>query len=284
MKPRKSFLGVLGLLPIALVSAAACGGNAFENRGGGAAGGGNGTAGGGNGTAGSNSAGSGSSASSGSGSTGGARHGTAGAGSGAAGAGVGGAIVAGGASNGGAGSGGSGGLDVRACTSNTQCIVVPKSCCVCDRGSIANLTAINSAYQMQFNAECALLDCASCPEPPQGPGDPSLFFVATCELPPEALNAVGHCKVVDLRETAITACKTAADCALRSGTGCCEGCGDRIVSINRDQGSALSSLVCGNEPIGCPACLPIFDDYRTTCTNGRCGVQELPCTAKHPCP
>jgi len=271
-------LGFLSLLPIALVSAAACGGNAFESRGG---------IGGGNGLAGASSAGAGSTTA-GTGNSAGAVHGTAGTRSGEAGSttGVGG-TSSGGTSSGGASNGGSGGLDVTACTSNAQCRIVPKSCCICSNtGPIANYTAINGAYEMQFDAQCAAVDCAGCPPGVQpGINDPFYYFVPTCELPADApLGSSGHCAIVDLRATEITACKTDSDCSLRSGTACCSGCGDRVVSINGDQGAALSDLVCGTEPLGCPACAPIFDDYRAGCTDGRCQVNVLPCTSMHPCP
>ncbi|HYQ44158.1 MAG TPA: hypothetical protein VER11_19385 [Polyangiaceae bacterium] len=272
MTTHRSFFGFLSLLPVALVSAAACGGNAFESQGG-AAGASN------HGLAGSSSAGS-SASTAGRGNSAGASQGTAGDRSGEAGS----AIGGGGASSGGTSSGGSGGLDIAACTSNTQCIMVPKNCCLCaGTGPVANFVAINSAFQMQFSARCAAVDCASCPAPAPL-GDPFYYLVPTCERPADAPGAAGHCVIVDLRATEITACKSASDCALRSGTGCCSGCGDRLVSINGSEGAALSDLVCGSEPVGCPACAPIFDDYRTTCTNGRCGVEELPCTATHPCP
>lgn len=307
VKLHKSLLGVLSWLPIALVSAAACGGNAFENKGGLA---------GGSGSPGSSAAGT-ASASGGSGSgLAGAAHTTGGVGAGAGGSAAGGALTRGGASSGGAsnggasnggasggasqgeagnggvsqgeaGNGGSGGLDFSECTSNAQCKVVAKSCCSCaSTGPLENFTAINSAYETKFKARCAAVDCAAC-QPQAAPdlNDPSYYRVATCERPADtAPDARGHCVIVDLRATPITACKVASDCSLRAGTACCAGCSGRPISLNGNQGSALTDLVCESGPIGCPACVPIFDDFRPTCSDGRCGVQELPCTATHPCP
>ena len=167
---RKSFLGFLGFFPIALLSAAACGGSAFDNRAGVA--GSNGMAGS-NGVAGSNSAGSGGSSTGSGGNSAGATHAGAGTGPGHAGSAAGGAA--------------SGGLDLSACTSNSPCEVVPISCCGCGTGPISNFTAINAAYEMQFSARCAAVDCAPCGPMPSPPlDDPRLYLVATCQRPADA--------------------------------------------------------------------------------------------------
>lgn len=267
----KSFLGVLSLFPIALLSAAACGGSALDNHSGTARG---------NGVAGSSSAGGSASSAGSGGSFAGAPQGV--AGTGHAGYAAGGAI-----SGGGNGNAGSGGFDVSACTSNTQCKVVPVSCCgACNSGSLASYTAINSANEMQFFARCATVDCAPCGSTLAPTlNDPSLYFVATCRKPADAApDAPGKCVVVDLRATELTACKTQSDCGLRSGTGCCSGCSGRLVALNGSHAPELSDLVCGSEePTACPACAPIFDGYRATCVEGRCSVETTSCTAEHPC-
>ena len=264
----KSFLAIVSLLPIALVSAAACGGSALENRSGSA---------GSNGLAGTNST-AGSSSSGGSGNSAGAFHGVAGQNSGQAGSAAGGSLGIGGTASGGAANGGGGGLDVSACTSNTQCEVVPVSCCSCGiLGPATNFTAINTAYEKQYDSRCAAVDCAGCPpmRAPE-PNDPYFYLVATCQRPPNsAPNAPGHCVIVDLQKTEITACKSASDCSLRSGTACCSGCNGSPVALNGNQNGALSGLVCPSEPVGCPACAPIFDGYAATCTDGRCRVEQL---------
>lgn len=267
----KSLLAFLALLPVALVSAAACGGSAFETR--------NGIAGS-NGFSGANSSGSGGSSAGAGQNVAGQSSGEAGsatghAGSGSAGSGAGGAVGQGGWGNAGSANGGSGGSDVTTCTSNAQCEVVPISCCSCGLlGPAEDFTAINSAYQAQFDFRCAAVDCAGCP-PMRAPlpSDPYFALAATCQRATGAgPNAAGHCVVVDLRKTDITACKLASDCTLRSGTACCSGCSGVPVAINGNQGSALSDLVCGGDPIGCPLCLPTFDGFKATCSDGRCAV------------
>src|SRR3954463_5988460 len=152
---KKSFLALVSWVPIALVSAAACGGSALEN--------GN-SSGGSNSLAGTSSvAGGGSTA--GSGNSAGASQTVGGQNSGQAGSAAGGAIGPGGSGNAGASSGGAAssggnaGFDVTACTSNQQCEVVPASCCSCGiLGPATNFTAINSAYRGQFNERCATVD------------------------------------------------------------------------------------------------------------------------------
>ena len=268
---QKSFLAILSLLPIALVSAAACGGSALETR--------NGVAGS-NGLAGTNSAGS-SNATGGNRSAGGAFNGTGGYSSGQAGSAIGGAVGRGGTGSGvggtGSGAAGHGGVDVTSCTSNTQCVIVPVSCCSCGIiGPATDFTAINSAHEADFDQRCQTVDCAGCPPMrAPSPNDPYFSLAATCQRPPEAApDTPGHCVVVDLKKTEITACKSVSDCSLRSGTACCSGCNGLPVALNGNQQGALSDLVCPSEPIGCPACAPIFDGYQAVCSDGRCAVEQ----------
>jgi len=275
----KSFLGLLGLVPIALVSAAACGGNAFEGRYGG--GGSNGLAGasstGGSAVgSGGSAVGSGGSAVGSGGSSAGSGHSVGGQSSGEGGSATGGVIGRGGTGNAGSASGGSAGIDVTACMSSSQCEVVPVGCCSCGMlGPVEDFTAINSAYQAQFNTRCATVDCAGCPpmRAPQ-PSDPYFSLAATCERPIDAPNTAGRCIVVDLHKSAVTQCNSGNDCTLRSGTACCSGCGGVPVAINRNQISTLTALVCGTEEaIACPACAPNFTGYTTGCHDGHCTAE-----------
>jgi len=284
----KSFMGLLGMVPIAFVSAAACGGSAFESRAGAA---------GSSGLAGMSSAGTSASTGGSSSSSAGAHQGSGGANVGGAASEQGGTSSAGAVGHGGSGSGGHGGSSAHenaggsgntlsACTSNTECQIVPVSCCACSNtGPVSNFTAINSAYVKQYNARCETVDCVPCgPEAAPGPNDPYFYYVATCQRPSDAPNAPGHCAVVDLRQTEITACKKASDCTLRAGTACSSGCSGRPVALNANQNPALSDLVCPDEPVACPACVPLFDGYQATCTGERCNVALIPCTASNPCP
>jgi len=269
---RKSFRTILGLLPIALVGAAACGGNAFEYK--------NGVAGS-TGLAGTSSAAGHSNATGGSGNAAGALPGTGGSSSGQAGSATGGAMSRGGTGSGvggtGSGAAGSGAVDVSSCTANTQCAIVPVSCCSCGIiGPATDFTAINSAREAEFDKRCQMVDCGGCPPlRAPSPNDPYFYLVATCQRPAEAApDAPGHCVVVDLKKTEITACTSASDCSLRSGTACCSGCSGTPVALDGKQAAALSDLVCPSGPIACPACAPIFDGYQAVCSDGRCAVEQ----------
>ena len=261
-------------LPVALLSAAACGGNVFQSNGG-AAGNGGGTV-----TAGGGDVGGGWT-------LGGA-----------------GAIPAGGADPGGAsfggqsaaGAGGSsagaGGTDTQACVSNTDCEVIPSGCCSCGSGPVSSYIAINSVYESQYQDRCnATWHCSACGPVAFNPNDPVSYYVGRCEhsaAPGGAATGPGRCVVVDLETTAITACKSANDCSLRGGTGCCSSCsGGTLIAINTGEELELTADACGDTPQACAACAPAFSGYDATCSDGRCRVEPAPpppCTPQNPCP
>jgi hypothetical protein len=264
MGMRRTLLSFSIALPFAVLSVGACGGSAFE--------GGLGTGGTAPGSGGSN-----------------ANAGTSfGAASGSLGVGGsfgrGGSSSTGGSANGGTGnvagtgaSAGSGGTDIQACTSNTDCEIEPTSCCSCSTGPVSNFTAINSKYVNQYNQRCGTVDCAGCPPTAFNPNDPVFYYVPTCQA--------GRCTVVDLHTTDITACSTAADCSVRSGTACCPGCAAQAVALNTKNEPELSKLVCGNELSACPGCAPPTPSgYSVGCADGRCDLLLTPCTAQNPCP
>jgi hypothetical protein len=262
------------VLPFAVLSLGACGGSAFEGAPSGLGAGGAGTGGSGSGVSGSGAvAGSGASTEGGTVGFGGAS--TGGTTS------IGGSITAGGAGNvGGAiGLGGSAGSDIQACTSNTDCEVVPASCCSCGIGPISDYTSINSQYDAQYSRRCQTADlaCGPCPLIPADPNAAKFYYVPTCQS--------GRCAVADLRATDITACATAADCSLRGGTACCPGCDAQPVALNTKNEPELSQLVCGTESVACSGCASPapYSSYSVGCTEGRCSVELAPCTAASPC-
>ncbi len=164
----------------------------------------------------------------------------------------------GGASVAGAGNASTGGSsgDPETCSSNTDCQILPQSCCDCGSADIAAYKAVNSRGADAGAAVCEGVRC-SCPLQVPGPDFPALYFVPTCRA--------GRCELVDLRSTELAACTTAADCGLRSGTACCQGCGDNAVAINRGAESGLEQLVCGAEPMACGRCAPIYTDLGVDC-------------------
>jgi len=162
------------------------------------------------------------------------------------------------------------------CSSPSDCELISARCCgSCEPVDERAFLAINRKFEPQYQGRCETVDCGPCPAP--GPGQmTSQYFVATCET--------NQCTVVDIRQTTLTDCKQASDCTLRLGATCCESCGGSgIVSLNRN--ADLISLVCGTGPVACPTCAPqIPPGYGSSCTAGRCTVNEPACTAEHPCP
>jgi hypothetical protein len=172
------------------------------------------------------------------------------------------AVAAAGSDAGGTGAGGgtaSGGAsdDIQACSSNTECEVVPGACCNCSSTQVSDYKSINARYATLDAARCNGTGC-DCPGTAAGLDDPVSYFVATCRA--------GRCEVVDLRATDITSCKTAADCVLRSGTSCCQGCGEDPVAVNVSAEANLKQLVCGREPAACRHCQPIYTELGVDCT------------------
>lgn len=261
---RGALLGVFLLVPLAGLTVGACGGSAFDGT---PAMGGTG--------------GTGALAGTSSGVAGHPSGGAIGAGGSTSTAGAtssGGTHSAGGTVSGSAGSVGSAGSDLQACASNTDCEVVAVGCCgSCGGGPISNYTAINSKYDAQYRTRCGPIACGACPPTAFNPNDPTFYYVPTCKD--------GRCTVVDLNATDITACSTASDCSLRSGTACCSGCAGTPVALNTKHASELANYVCGSEPSACDACAPSFTGYAVDCASGRCSVVlGGTCTSEHPCP
>jgi hypothetical protein len=141
---------------------------------------------------------------------------------------------------------------------------------VCDGPSVSkhDFIAYNKANEAKV-LPCGVGDvaCGACPNPETGQSTLQ-FFVPNC--------VAGECVVEDLRESDVTACKSAEDCMLRNGTACCQSCGaGNVVSVRND--GSFEELVCGDTPPPCLACVPtIPSDARATCEpNGHCGVAYL---------
>jgi hypothetical protein len=268
---RRALIAFSIVLPLALFSVGACGGSAFDGPSGAA------------GTAATGTGGSGAFAGSSSGSAGRAAGGSIGVAGSSSSAGatslggfgsVGGTVGSAGTTSGSAGAGGA--TDIRSCSSNTDCEVVPVSCCSCGTGPVSSYTAINTKYTAQYNERCGTIDCVACPPTAFDPNNPVFYYVPTCQA--------GHCAVVDLRTTDVTACSSAAECSLRAGTACCSACSGTPIALNTKNAPKLSALVCGSDPGLCLACTPDFADYSVACTDRRCNVELSPCTSAHPCP
>jgi hypothetical protein len=192
------------------------------------------------------------------GSTGGAGGSTGGAGgsTGGAGGSTGGAGGAGGAG----GTGGAGGISIDAgvdwyaCSGPGQCSLLSNRCCAaCEPAPLSAFTGVNTKYSGAYKESlgCGGIACSPCVLPT----DPTKFntpqYMAHCLL--------NRCATLDVRESAASKCTIDADCALRWGLGCCEGCGGTtggLVAVNRS--GELRAMVCGPGPIACPACMPVY--------------------------
>lgn len=156
-----------------------------------------------------------------------------------------------------------------ACQAPSDCVVAGGGCCgLCPSPNITahDLTAYNRAYAAEIS-QCGTADiaCAAC-APVAGNTLP--YFVPNCVR--------GECIVEDLRTSSVTACKDASECRLRHGSHCCEGCGgqDNLIAVRSD--GSFEELVCGDEPVACPACLPQpVPGAQATCASGHCEVVYL---------
>jgi hypothetical protein len=157
-----------------------------------------------------------------------------------------------------------------ACSQPTDCVVTGSGCCgICDSPDIKarDLIAYNKQYAQNLwfcggtgsGAEGAAppgdIACAPC-LPPDGDNGSLKYFVPNC--------VQGACVVEDIRTSSVSLCKTGQDCIVRSGNGCCAGCGEpRAIAINNS--GAFEQLVCGDEPPGCPECEPAASDAGAQC-------------------
>lgn len=165
-----------------------------------------------------------------------------------------------------------------ACKVPSDCMITGTGCCgICDSPNITlnDLLAYNKQYAGLLSCGVALdiagdpsagaaapIACAPCPAPPGGPGT-LRYFVPDC--------VAGQCAVQDLRTSPVTACQTNAECKVRHGTACCEGCGSGDEFAVRNDGS-FEKLVCGSGPVACPACVPAPTGGLPYCNAGRCSV------------
>ena len=108
------------------------------------------------------------------------------------------------------------------------------------------------------------MDCAYCEPPPNAEQ-----FGARCNQ--------GSCELYDVRQSDLSTCTRDEDCRLRSGLGCCEGCGDgNWVAVSADSSRLIDEL-CGGAPLPCPACEPIEPAQLVAIcgAEGHCVVSEL---------
>jgi hypothetical protein len=149
-----------------------------------------------------------------------------------------------------------------ACTQPTDCTIAGSGCCgICDSPVILarDLIAYNKQYAPDLflctgpgaaagAAPPADIACVPCPAL-TGDSGSLKYFVPNC--------VQGACVVEDIRESALSLCKTEQDCMLRNGNGCCEGCGgSQVIAINKS--GAFNELVCSDSStcLDCEPTLP----------------------------
>jgi hypothetical protein len=155
-------------------------------------------------------------------------------------------------------------------------VVSTVGCCgICDGPGVTarDLISYNREYQNEVAVCAGDVACAPCPAPLPGQGS-LMYFVPDC--------VQGQCAVQDIRTSPVTACKTADECRLRTGTACCEGClGSGPVVAVRSDGS-FEKLVCGDElvPVApCMACIPYPPmGAVAVCVEGHCQAANLAAT------
>ena len=153
-----------------------------------------------------------------------------------------------------------GGLDE--CTSGADCTARVMGCCgVCEPYPASVFSAINTRYRY-VNSCPELIQCEACEEYPGIPEGP--YYGATC--------TAGRCELFDVREIPWGVCESDADCILRNGTSCCEGCAATgpwaAVSTTGQPPDGLCS-----EDASCAACDSMPPEDRIArCESGHCVV------------
>jgi hypothetical protein len=158
--------------------------------------------------------------------------------------------------------------DFAACEVNSECIVVPQSCCgACGAPTRGDAIAVNRANASEY-ARRACEDSDGCPACAPLFIDPTL--VATCRA--------GACELVDLKLHAASACEQDDDCKVRTPD-CCECNGDtdpgRLIGIAVDAERDYADLVCDPDQ-ACPECAAVYPDEVTVeCSSaGRCETED----------
>lgn len=150
----------------------------------------------------------------------------------------------------------------RGCTSPTDCVLVPRSCCgACGEPSRTDSIALHRDDVNAFrNGVCG--DDVGCPA---CAGQPDPTLLASC--------VSGQCAVIDLYVHPSTECMRDDDCRVRA-IDCCE-CGadtspGRLIAVSR----GYDELVC--DPMSaCPECAPVYPDtVFALCNDGHCRLAE----------
>lgn len=155
--------------------------------------------------------------------------------------------------------------DWAACTSPSECVLLPDTCCeTCGLPTADDYDGVNMARTREHRAAVCpgdpppCLPCVPAPHP---------YLQATC--------TAGTCEALDVRQHAVSECNADADCRVRV-TQCCECGGDTspqaLIAVRASAG-AYDALVC--DPMAaCPECEPVYpDNVRAVCgASGHCEI------------
>jgi hypothetical protein len=157
-----------------------------------------------------------------------------------------------------------GGEDWGACKSDDDCTTDSVGCCqACEPIDGSKLLVFSSAHsgderKTKDNLCAAVGACAPCMAVDEWTAT-GKYFKPVC--------VSGQCSLLDVRESALTACTTDLDCVLRNGTNCCEGCGSDFLAVN------AQANFCSSGPVPCPACAaPIPSGLAAACQKGHCAL------------
>jgi hypothetical protein len=173
----------------------------------------------------------------------------------------------GGGSGGAGGTGGTGGTApaFEACSGPGQCTLVNRECCAqCVEPDLSQRVAIHEDYVDEWSSQNCPMPTA-CPDCIPAAENPDLF--AYCDS--------GKCVAANVTQHALSDCATSADCALRYGMSCCEGCAggaEGLVAVSASAVGQIYELAC--DPLeSCPACAPMYPpEYKAECVAGHCAV------------
>jgi len=147
-------------------------------------------------------------------------------------------------------------------------VLETKSACGagCEPVPISGFIAINSAHDAEYRASggptppCLAI---SCPDPAPGAANTPNYYAA-CES--------GHCQVLDVRTSELSACGSVTECWVRSGTSCC-GCGsDDLIAVSTQ--ANVEQAFCGASGgcVGDCASGPLAPGMSVACVAGHCRV------------
>jgi hypothetical protein len=154
------------------------------------------------------------------------------------------------------------GPDAKTCAQPGDCVLTESSCCVCGQAELTDYVAVNQAHTSECACQGPVCGCATMLNP---------NLAATCNA--------GSCAGFDVRQVdALSACTGDADCTLRIGLDCCEGCqsnGYDLVAVSIDSGGALSQALCDSGGVGCPDCAPQYPaNKKAACVANHCAVVD----------